>query len=79
MNYTFAEVAQHNTEHDVIDGKIYEVTKFLVEHPEARNSLLHYAGKDATIPFYKTFARWNRRTNVINVRRNTQVNFLISN
>nr|QBK86278.1 MAG: cytochrome b5-like heme/steroid binding domain protein [Marseillevirus LCMAC102] len=57
MNYTFAEVAQHNTENDiwvVIDDKVYEVTKFLVDHPEARNSLVHYAGKDATIPFTKT-------------------------
>ncbi|WFD22472.1 [pyruvate dehydrogenase (acetyl-transferring)]-phosphatase [Malassezia equina] len=51
---TFAEVCQHKTEESlwiVIDNKVYDVTKFLTEHPGGDEVLLTEACKDATEPF----------------------------
>ncbi|KAJ3293657.1 Cytochrome b5 type B (outer mitochondrial membrane) [Borealophlyctis nickersoniae] len=52
--YDWAEVAQHNSRNDiwmVIDGKVYDITKFLDEHPGGEEVLLEQAGVDATDAF----------------------------
>ncbi|KAL2488172.1 Cytochrome [Forsythia ovata] len=52
--FTLAEVAEHNTAKDcwlVIDGKVYDVTKFLEDHPGGDEVLLSATGKDATDDF----------------------------
>lgn len=52
--YSFAEVAKHNTATDlwmVIDDKVYDVTKFQNEHPGGEEVLIEMAGKDATNEF----------------------------
>ncbi|GMH02503.1 hypothetical protein Nepgr_004342 [Nepenthes gracilis] len=52
--YTLAEVAEHNTSKDcwlVIGGKVYDVTKFLEDHPGGDEVLLSATGKDATDDF----------------------------
>ncbi|KAK4768513.1 hypothetical protein SAY87_003654 [Trapa incisa] len=52
--YTLAEVSEHNTSKDcwlVIDGKVYDVTKFLEDHPGGDEVLLTSTGKDATEDF----------------------------
>ncbi|KAG6545282.1 hypothetical protein Mapa_013395 [Marchantia paleacea] len=52
--YTLAEVSEHNNNKDcwlVIDGKVYDVTKFLEEHPGGDEVLLSATGKDATDDF----------------------------
>ncbi|CAI9770640.1 unnamed protein product [Fraxinus pennsylvanica] len=52
--FTLAEVAEHNTPKDcwlVIDGKVYDVTKFLEDHPGGDEVLLSATGKDATDDF----------------------------
>ena len=52
--YTASEVATHNTEKSswiVYKKKIYDVTKFLSEHPGGSSAILRYAGKDATRVF----------------------------
>eukprot|EP00890_Picochlorum_soloecismus_P002246 jgi/Picsp_1/3021/NSC_01243-R1_cyt-b5-pb len=49
--YTASEVATHNTEKSawiIYKKKIYDVTKFLPEHPGGSSAILRYAGKDAT-------------------------------
>ncbi|GMJ13430.1 ARABIDOPSIS CYTOCHROME B5 ISOFORM A, cytochrome B5 isoform A [Hibiscus trionum] len=52
--YSMEEASQHNTEHDcwvVIDGKVYDLTSYLDEHPGGDDVLLAAAGKDATDEF----------------------------
>lgn len=51
---TSAELAKHTTASDcwmVIEGKVYNVTEFLDEHPGGEDVLLAEAGKDATEAF----------------------------
>uniref|UniRef100_A0A182VRD8 Cytochrome b5 heme-binding domain-containing protein n=1 Tax=Anopheles minimus TaxID=112268 RepID=A0A182VRD8_9DIPT len=52
--YSLAEVSQHNKPDDlwmVIHEKVYDVTKFLHEHPGGEEVLIEYAGKEATAEF----------------------------
>ncbi|XWS47242.1 hypothetical protein CRYUN_Cryun14cG0135900 [Craigia yunnanensis] len=52
--YTLTEVSQHNNAKDcwlVIEGKVYNVTKFLEDHPGGDDVLLSATGKDATDDF----------------------------
>jgi len=49
------DVAKHSTDADawiVIDGKVYDVTKFAKVHPGGAGILRLYAGKDATTEFF---------------------------
>ncbi|XP_047329709.1 cytochrome b5 [Impatiens glandulifera] len=52
--FSLADVSQHNTPKDcwlVIGGKVYDVTKFLEDHPGGDDVLLSATGKDATDDF----------------------------
>lgn len=52
--FTLADVAEHNSSKDcwlVISGKVYNVTKFLEDHPGGDEVLLSATGKDATNDF----------------------------
>ncbi|EOA28116.1 hypothetical protein CARUB_v10024300mg [Capsella rubella] len=52
--FTLSEVSEHNQAHDcwlVINGKVYNVTKFLEDHPGGDDVLLSSTGKDATDDF----------------------------
>lgn len=49
-----SDIAAHNTRLDavfVIDNRVYDVTKFLDDHPGGHEVLLNNAGKDATEEF----------------------------
>ncbi|KAI8089057.1 FMN-dependent dehydrogenase-domain-containing protein [Halteromyces radiatus] len=48
------EVARHNKKDDlwiILHGKIYDLTRFLPEHPGGQKIILKYAGQDATSAF----------------------------
>jgi cytochrome b involved in lipid metabolism len=51
---SLAEIEKHNTRDDiwvVIRGKVYNVSKFVDEHPGGEEVMLDVAGKDATTEF----------------------------
>lgn len=53
-SYPMLEVARHVTRRScwfVVDGKVYDVTPFLDEHPGGDDILLDSAGRDATREF----------------------------
>ncbi|XWS35121.1 hypothetical protein CRYUN_Cryun21dG0099100 [Craigia yunnanensis] len=52
--FTLAQVSEHNSPQDcwlIINGKVYDVTKFLEDHPGGDEVLLSATGKDATDDF----------------------------
>ncbi|XP_062442696.1 cytochrome b5 [Rhea pennata] len=52
--FTLQEVARRNSRREswlVIHGRVYDVTRFLEEHPGGEEVLLEQAGKDATESF----------------------------
>mmetsp|Transcript_50840 Transcript_50840/g.80582 ORF Transcript_50840/g.80582 Transcript_50840/m.80582 type:complete len:82 (+) Transcript_50840:87-332(+) len=54
MSVTPDEVAKHNSDSDcwvIIGDDVYDVTKFLADHPGGKKSIMLFAGKDATEEF----------------------------
>jgi cytochrome b involved in lipid metabolism len=54
QKYTAEEIKSHNNSDDlwiVLHGKVYDLTKFLKEHPGGEEVLLNLAGKDGTTCF----------------------------
>eukprot|EP01038_Epipyxis_sp_PR26KG_P010647 gene10647-14299_t len=52
--FTLSQVKQHNTKDDcwvIIDGKVYDVTPFVEEHPGG-DAIYQNAGGDASIGFH---------------------------
>jgi L-lactate dehydrogenase (cytochrome) len=53
---TVEELSKHTDPKDiwiVVNGKVYDVTNFLEDHPGTSKPFLHFAGKDATVGFNK--------------------------
>ncbi len=52
--YSMEEIAKHNTKSDcwvVVKGVVLDATHFLEDHPGGVNSIVNFAGKDATTEF----------------------------
>ncbi|OVA00835.1 Cytochrome b5-like heme/steroid binding domain [Macleaya cordata] len=52
--FTWQEASEHKTRDDcwvIVDGKVYDVTDYLDEHPGGDDVLLKAAGRDATDEF----------------------------
>ena len=53
-HFTLEEVGRHNKENDcfvVLFDKVYDVTKFMTDHPGGKEAILLFAGKNATEEF----------------------------
>ena len=51
---TYADVEKHNKEDDcwiILNGKTFDVTTFIDQHPGGSSLIIDVAGQDATIPF----------------------------
>ena len=51
VTYTYQEISKHNKDDDcwiIINNEVYNVTKFLDEHPGGKKAIMLYGGKDAT-------------------------------
>jgi len=60
-----SEVARHNKPHDcwvAFNGSVYDLTEFLVQHPEQRNAVLAWAGRDASKVWDKIPGRFPSQT-----------------
>ncbi|KAH7011688.1 cytochrome b5-like heme/steroid binding domain-containing protein [Ilyonectria destructans] len=55
--YTAAEVGKHKSAADgfwlIVESDVYDVTKFIDEHPGGAKIIKRWSGKDATKPFWK--------------------------
>jgi cytochrome b involved in lipid metabolism len=55
--YTVADVGAHKDEASgiwiIVENDVYDVTKFLEEHPGGAKILKRFGGKNATKPFWK--------------------------
>lgn len=52
--FTLDEIAKHNNEQDcwvIIRDIVYDLTKFLPDHPGGKKAIMLFAGKDATEEF----------------------------
>lgn len=53
-HYTVEEVKRHNKRDDnwlMINGKVYDLSRWAKKHPGGAKILGHYAGEDATVCF----------------------------
>lgn len=53
-NLSLDGIAKHNIEKDcwvIIRDKVYDLTKFLPDHPGGKKAIMLFAGKDATEEF----------------------------
>jgi cytochrome b involved in lipid metabolism len=53
-SFTTEEVARHNKEEDcwiIVNGLVFDVTRFLAEHPGGKKIILKVAGTDASTQF----------------------------
>jgi len=53
-SFDAAEVAKHNTDKDcwvILGSAVYDVTKFLDDHPGGKEAIMLFAGQDATESF----------------------------
>ena len=51
-SFDWNEIKQHDKPNDkwlVVDGEVYDITRWLYKHPGGRRVIGHYAGQDATV------------------------------
>ena len=52
--YAAAEVAKHSTSTDcwiIVDGRVYDVTRYLSQHPAGARTITPWCGKESTVAY----------------------------
>lgn len=61
--FTLADIATHATDSDcwtTIDGNVYNLTRFIVEHPGGKRGILSICGKDGSVDFHDAHGKGGR-------------------
>jgi cytochrome b involved in lipid metabolism len=77
QSYTIAQVAENNNKSScwtIIDGKVYDITSYVPNHPGGESKILQVCGKDGTILFGKPSA--HRSSGAGNVLENFKIGTL---
>lgn len=61
--FTLSDIATHATDSDcwtTIDGNVYNLTQFIIEHPGGKKGILGICGKDGTDAFREEHGKGGR-------------------
>jgi cytochrome b involved in lipid metabolism len=67
-SYSKATVAKHNKASDcwtIVDGNVYNLTKFVAKHPGGRKRIIRMCGRDASAAFRGQHSRGSRASTVV--------------
>lgn len=76
LTLDFAEVSKHNTSSDcwmIVNGKIYNLTKFASSHSGGANTIIPYCGKDGTRAYDTKDGRGPHASGDVNILSNYYV------
>jgi cytochrome b involved in lipid metabolism len=69
--YTKSTVAKHHTASDcwtIVDGKVYNLTKFVAKHPGGRKRIIRMCGRDGSAAFHGQHSSGSRAGSVVLAR-----------
>ena len=67
-SYSKSTVAKHNKASDcwtIVDGKVYNLTKFVAKHPGGRKRIIRMCGRDASAAFRGQHSSGSRASTVV--------------
>jgi cytochrome b involved in lipid metabolism len=67
-SYSKSTVAKHNKASDcwtIVDGKVYNLTKFVAKHPGGRKRIIRMCGLDASAAFHGQHSSGSRANKVV--------------
>jgi cytochrome b involved in lipid metabolism len=66
--YSKSTVAKHNKASDcwtIVDGNVYNLTKFVAKHPGGRKRIIRMCGRDASAAFHGQHSSGSRASTVV--------------
>lgn len=70
-SYSKSTVAKHHTAANcwsIVDGKVYNLTKYVAKHPGGRKRIIRMCGKDASAAFHGQHSMGSRANKVVLTR-----------
>ena len=70
-SYSKSTVAKHHTAADcwtIVDGSVYDLTKFVAKHPGGRKRIIRMCGRDASAAFHGQHSSGSRAGSVVLTR-----------
>ena len=67
-SYSKSTVAKHNKASDcwtIVDGNVYNLTKFVAKHPGGRKRIIRMCGRDASAAFHGQHSSGSRANTVV--------------